>query len=241
MKNIGNLLRIGLLSFLVGCCAGGALQDSPPQVVQQNMSHTLEVERLRQTTVAIVSNVIGILVPNCAGVWIDKDVVLTAAHCADDPDKPFVLLSTADDFEAGKFRPATVFASDAKTDLALLVVETPDLPAHPVAQLANKTPFMGDEVHIIGHTVGFDWTYTHGYIASVREDMIGPEGKLFRKALQISAPVWMGNSGGGAFDTNGHLVGISSWVSKTGPHLSFFVHVDIIENFMVKELAKRQQ
>ena len=243
MKNIGNLFRIGLLSFLVGCCAGGAFQDTRTSTLQppSNTSHALEIERLRQSTVAIVSNTLGLLIPGCAGVWIDSDVVLTAAHCVDDPDKPFVLLSTVDDFEQGKVRPGTVIAQDPRVDLALVELDPDNVPPHPIVMLADKTPLVGDEVHIVGHTVGFDWTYSHGYISAVRDDMPGPKEKMFKKALQITAPVWMGNSGGGAFNSMGQLVGISSWVALNGPQLSFFVHVDLIESFMIKELAVRKK
>ena len=244
MNNIRNLFRISLLSFLVGCCTGGIIQEttsSPSTAAQKNKSNVLEVEKLRQTTVAIVTNTLGLHIPSCSGVWVDADVVLTAAHCADDPDVPFVLISTLDDYAHDKVRPATILASDPEVDLALLTVDTTGLPPHPIARLSTQTPFPGNEVNIIGHTVGLDWTYSHGYVAAIREDLSGPGDKLFKKALQISAPVWMGNSGGGAFDENGGLIGISSWVSKNGPHLAFFVHVDLIELFMVKQLAARSK
>lgn len=199
----------------------------------------VDVERLRQSTVAIVSNTIGIIIPTCSGVWIDIDLILTAAHCIDDPEKPFALISTVDDFEKGNCRPGDVIAMDQESDLALIKLEPENIPQHPIAKIAEKNIFAGDIAHIIGHPVGFTWTYSHGFISAIRKNMAGPGDKKFEKSLQISAPVWMGNSGGGAFDDEGKLIGISSWVSKAGPHLSFFVHADVIQHFITHELAKK--
>ena len=55
---------------------------------------------------------------------------------------------------------------------------------------------------------------------------------IYTKTLQISSPAWRGNSGGGAFDADGKLIGISSWVSARGPMLGFFIHRDEIEKFL---------
>jgi len=242
MKNIRNLFRISLLSFLVGCCTGGVLQEKLPPLPSssQNLSK-VGVEKLRQSTVAVVSNTLGIVVPSCAGVWIDIDLILTAAHCVDDVDNPFALVSTIDDFEKGNCRPGDVIAVNNENDLALIRLEPKNIPPHPIVRLAEKSVAVGDAVHVMGHPVGFTWTYSYGYIAAVRENLLGPGGKNFKKSLQISAPVWMGNSGGGAFDSEGKLVGISSWVSKAGPHLSFFVHSEIIESFIMQEIVKEDQ
>lgn len=242
MNNIRNLFRIGLLSFLVGCCSGGALQGqhvSPPD--ESSLADELKIERLKQSTVAIATKASGVFVMGCSGVWIDLDVILTAAHCVDDPEAPFIIIATHDDFKEKKVRPAVVLAADKTIDLALLVVETKDLQPHPVVDTALKAILPGDEVHIMGHPVGYLWTYAHGYVSAVREDMEGPNGTSFKKVLQVSAPVWMGNSGGGAFDKNGRLIGISSWISKSGPSLSFFIHKEVIEQFMITELARRKK
>jgi S1-C subfamily serine protease len=66
--------------------------------------------------------------------------------------------------------------------------------------------------------------------------MSGPVG-ISEKIIQISAPVWLGNSGGGAFDEDGRLIGICSWISKNGPQLTFFVHRDAINKFIVDNVT----
>jgi S1-C subfamily serine protease len=49
--------------------------------------------------------------------------------------------------------------------------------------------------------------------------------------MQVSAPVWFGNSGGGAFNDEGEIVGIASFIMK-GPSLGFFIPVDSIRPFL---------
>jgi S1-C subfamily serine protease len=52
------------------------------------------------------------------------------------------------------------------------------------------------------------------------------------KVVQISAPIWIGNSGGGAFNSDGHLIGLSSWITLRAPSVAFFIHRDEIKNFL---------
>lgn len=202
----------------------------------------------------------------CAGVWISQDVILTAEHCVDDLGKPPVLqLLQALGADVQDWDPtgqpvtysgwgdikdegvrkirnahqATVLAVDKDHDLAL-VKATPDtmdaIPRHPVAELATEAR-VGDDVHIVGHTVGFWWSYTHGWIAQMRPGMLNPSEKRVN-VIQISAPVWFGNSGGGAFNADGELLGIASWLRNV-PNISFFVDYTTIRTFLANNDIKR--
>ena len=88
---------------------------------------------------------------------------------------------------------------------------------------------------IVGHTTGLWWTYIEGDVSSSRTHV----GK-FSKLLQISSPAWFGNSGGGAFNEDGKLVGISSWIYTKAPMVTFFVHGDVIRSFLVKNNIKSE-
>jgi S1-C subfamily serine protease len=55
--------------------------------------------------------------------------------------------------------------------------------------------------------------------------------------VQIIAHVLPGNSGGGAFTKDGTLVGIASWI-KGGAGISFFVHPETIQNFLITNKIK---
>lgn len=126
-----------------------------------------------------------------------------------------------------------VLAYDGDHDLALVqAAKNSTVPEHDVATVA-KSARIGEEVHIVGHTVGLWWSYTHGYVAQIRPQMSNvSEHKM--NTLQVSAPVYFGNSGGGAFNNDGELVGVMSWIRK-GPNLGFFVRYDEVERLLSHE------
>jgi S1-C subfamily serine protease len=123
---------------------------------------------------------------------------------------------------------------DAPHDLALLHVVGTAVPSHVVAQLAKRSPAVGDRIHIVGHVKGLYWTYMEGNVAAYRQKMpIDKKGPF----LQVSAPVYFGNSGGGCFDEDGKLVGIASFILTSGPNIGFFVHLNNIQDFLKDRLT----
>ena len=131
-------------------------------------------------------------------------------------------------------RNGRVLAVDKDHDLAVVkaepgVMEDGKLPEHDIATLAREA-HVGDEVHVVGHTVGLWWSYTHGWIAQFRPQMPNADEKPV-DVIQVSAPVWFGNSGGGCWNLDGELLGISSWLRKA-PNVSFFVDYDTVGNFL---------
>ena len=123
----------------------------------------------------------------------------------------------------------TIIAYYSEYDLALVQakVELNDLqiPMHAVANLAEELE-IGSDVKIVGHPGGMWWTFTKGTISAIHTKVKNPRDETIN-AIQISAPVWFGNSGGGAFNENGELVGICSWIRDI-PNTSFFIHPSII-------------
>ncbi len=193
----------------------------------------------------------------CSGVWISDDEILTAAHCtADlgksserlamerlfghdgmpewDPTGATALYASHEDLtpnnEVHKSFSGVVETFDKAEDLALIKVDAKNMPKHPVAKLSTSDLRDGDDVHIVGHPKGVMWTYIRGVISSTRE-IPNPNDFTF-KVLQVSAPVWFGNSGGGAFDADGRLIGIASFITRA-PNMSFFVHRDVIKEMLV--------
>lgn len=238
MENFRNLFRIGILSFLIGgCCSVTDSMLNQPDGQRnstEEMKNKVSVEKLRQSTVAIMDSTLGINLPTCSGIWVGENLILTAAHCVE--DKQLIEYSIADEYNENKKRIALTLTVEQDIDLALLLTSAGDV-EHPVVTLTTVVISTGDPVHIIGHPVGYAWSYTQGSVAAIRPDIKSPMGKL-DKVVQISAPVWMGNSGGGAFDYQGNLVGICSWISKSGPNLTFFIHRDVVEKFMLRHTQK---
>lgn len=207
-----------------------AKQEVPDESLQKR------VEKIENLTVGLVRNDSdGESYIYCAGVWVAKGYIVTAGHCAltaDDPSK--FKYTTLKDFKEKKIHNAQVISIDIPNDVGLILVDPSDEPLHENVTFKSAEVHAGDEIDIIGHPVGYDWSYIKGYVSAIRNNFPGPITSM-EKLIQISSPAWMGNSGGGAFDKSGNLVGICSWVSKQGPFLSFFVHKDVVSDFLKKE------
>ena len=171
--------------------------------------------------------------PFCSGVWIGDEWILTARHCTltdGDEDKEEKYIASAEG--TPKVYTAQVAYRSEDHDLALLRIITG--PAHGWAKIALKSPRQGANVHVVGHPLGFWYTYLTGTVAGYREridgivDTGGPKGPY----LQIEAPIFHGNSGGGAFNDDNELVGICSF-SAGLPSEGFFIPVEAITPFVM--------
>jgi S1-C subfamily serine protease len=159
----------------------------------------------------------------CSGVWIDRDLILTAAHCTHDGLYSYVTYQTP----AGDTEAAYVARRDEASDLALLLAAVP--PSHATAALAPGNPPEGEDVDIVGHPAGFVWTLSRGCVSGYR---VRDEEHV---RMQLSAPVFFGNSGGGAF-VRGQLVGIAHTIAFSRnmpvPNVAFFVTLSDIRSFL---------
>jgi len=239
-----------LVMFMAGCCI--QLRD---QNIAVQVDNRILVDNMIESTVALVTDVKPgdefTKRPFCSGVWISKNEILTAGHCVEDelPDgitaldlgitmtpigKKINYVTHSDVSIKGKamvisVKHAVVIAFDHGLDLAVLST-IDEVGYHPFGIISSSSNVVGDRVHVVGHTLGFWWTYSSGFIASERE-LIGPQDQI-ELLYQISAPVSFGNSGGGAWDINGRLIGIASFISVKGPSMSFFVHKNVIREFL---------
>jgi S1-C subfamily serine protease len=163
----------------------------------------------------------------CAGTWVASDRILTASHCIIDEDTDLAADSVhVRDYDGVVFE-GKVIKVDRRVDLALL--QAPHAHAWaPVASVWHK----GEELTIIGHPAGQEWAWMRGWISAYRKHK-SPESDGDMLMLQIQAPVWYGNSGGGAFDVTGALVGVCSLRSDTIPELGLFVAPEEIAAFLL--------
>ncbi|MBV9530633.1 MAG: trypsin-like peptidase domain-containing protein, partial [Bradyrhizobium sp.] len=135
-----------------------------------------------------------------SGFFISADgFAVTNNHVVDGASKVEV---TTDD---GKTYSAKVIGTDARTDLALVKVESGS--NFPFAKLAEGKPRIGDWVLAVGNPFGLGGTVTAGIVSAMGRDIgNGP----YDDFIQIDAPVNKGNSGGPAFNTEGDVVGVNT-------------------------------
>jgi S1-C subfamily serine protease len=210
------------------------------RVIIADRSDTELVSTLQETTVALVAYVDddgnrvepghGTLHAYCAGTWISKHEILTAAHCPKDEDHIYIVMR--DDWKNDwiTLREAHEVVSDEDHDMAALRVDS-DIPDHPIAQVRNGHIAVGETVHVVGSSLGMVWSYSRGYVGQNRPAMLNAHDHPMM-TLQVDAAVMPGNSGGGAFDADGKLIGVASFMVRGETHMGFFVHADEIRRFV---------
>jgi serine protease Do len=135
-----------------------------------------------------------------SGFVIDAEGhIVTNNHVIESADKITVTL------QDGRKLDATLVGSDAKTDLALIKVNSSNLPYVEFGD--SDRARVGEWVVAIGNPFGLGGTATAGIISARGRDIqSGP----YDDYLQLDAPINFGNSGGPVFDASGHVVGVST-------------------------------
>ena len=136
-----------------------------------------------------------------SGVIMESEgYILTNFHVVQNADLITVLLQN------GQQSPAELIGFDTYTDLAVLKVDTSNLPVIP--QRANLQSLAGDVVLAIGNPLNLGQTVTQGVISATGRSGLSVINYL--ELLQMDAAINDGNSGGALINTNGELVGINS-------------------------------
>lgn len=136
--------------------------------------------------------------------------ILTNNHVVEAADEIEVALAD------GRKASAKVVGTDPETDLAVIKINLPNLPAITLAHVEQAT--VGDIVLAIGNPFGVGQTVTMGIISALGRNHLGIN--TFENFIQTDAAINPGNSGGALVDTNGNLLGINTAIySRTGGNL----------------------
>jgi len=245
------MLSLLMLIIGAGCCT--SVRPSSVVNVRTTNQEIQTIKQIQDSTVALVMGPQGEKSPYCAGVWVDSNHILTAAHCAEivgrtifsideeseyNPVGDIAIFLNKSDLRNGEIPQdfswlGIVKKIDKKHDLAL-IQSISETSYHSIASLALTNIEVGETIHTAGHPVGLFWTYTRGVVGAIRDSegpLLGKQ-QIMTRVVQVSAPIWVGNSGGGAFNTDGHLIGICSWITLRAPNIGFFIHRDEIKNFL---------
>jgi|ERR1700733_12534498 len=103
---------------------------------------------------------------------------------------------------------------EAAPDHDLCGLKPSGLDLSPVDVLPSSKLATGERVYAIGAPEGLELTFSEGVISALRET----EGV---HVIQTSAAISPGSSGGGLFDAQGNLVGITTFHLKEGQSLNF--------------------
>ena len=161
-----------------------------------------------------------------SGVIVDLGGhIITNQHVIDNATEIRVQLAD------GRIATPEVVGSDPATDLALLRVDLPDLPAMPLGRSDALRP--GDVVLAIGNPFGLGQTVTQGIVSATGRG--NPQLARFADFIQTDAAINFGNSGGALIDVDGELIGINTAVlaQNLGTEgIGFAIPVNLVRGVM---------
>ena len=169
-----------------------------------------------------------------SGVVVSHDgYIMTNNHVVETADQIEVA------FEDGRKATAKLVGTDPDTDLAVIKIDMPNLPAIAFADVDKAK--VGDVVLAIGNPFGVGQTVTMGIISALGRSQLGIN--IYENFIQTDAAINPGNSGGALIDTSGNLLGINSAIySRSGGSLGigFAIPVSTVKMVMDAIISKGQ-
>ncbi|WP_049752351.1 bifunctional trypsin-like peptidase domain-containing/SEL1-like repeat protein [Pelodictyon luteolum] len=145
-----------------------------------------------------------------SGVVLPGGTVATCHHVVSDARKITV------DYAGGEY-PAVVRYSDIERDICSLTVQGLKAPAVSMGSMAALA--VGERVYAVGTPQGYPLTLSEGIISGFRE-------VRGHRYMQTTAPISSGSSGGGLFDEEGLLVGMTTFFLKDAQQMNFAAPVE---------------
>jgi serine protease Do len=149
-------------------------------------------------------------------------LIITNHHVIEDADEIVVRLYDRREFVA------ELVGSDPETDVALLRIDAEELPTLEFGDSEALRP--GEWVIAIGSPFQFEQSVTAGIVSAKGRTQWRQQYVPF---IQSDVAINRGNSGGPLIDTDGHVVGINSWIlSSSGGNigLSFSIPIETAES-----------
>jgi len=163
-----------------------------------------------------------------SGVIVSPDgYIITNNHVVDGSTELTVVMSDKREMKA------RVIGTDPKTDVALIKVDSRDLPYARLGSSANVE--VGDIALAIGNPFGLGQTVTMGIISATGRGGLGIED--YEDFLQTDASINPGNSGGALVNTKGELIGMNTAIlSGSGGNqgVGFAVPIDMVRQVMTQ-------
>jgi serine protease Do len=142
-------------------------------------------------------------------------------------------------FGDGRRERGTVAASDADLDLAVIEVDTGEVDPVDWPTEEREPVELGTAVLALANPGGRGLRVTPGFVSSTVRSFRGPRGRPIAGAIEHTAPLPRGSSGGPLIDTEGRLLGINTVRASGG--LILAIPADQAGRERVDALGRGQQ
>ncbi|MCB9676545.1 MAG: trypsin-like peptidase domain-containing protein [Alphaproteobacteria bacterium] len=204
-----------IVALIVGAVAGAGLQRALAPVAPPALQTPDPADVFAQVHASVLD--IQVTSPESrvgAGVAISETEIVTARHLVFDTVDPIEVVDSH-----GNVQIATVVGTDARTDLALLAVEGPLVPA----ELGDSSAVrVGDRVVAVGNPFGLRHSLSVGVIGGMHRKLDRGGGPRV-DFMQLSIPLNPGNSGGPIFAMDSRVVGLLTGTHTQGQAIAFAV------------------
>ncbi len=187
---------------------GGQLPQAPgqqrrqPPVAGQGSGFVFQVERTQSS---------------------GKQYILTNNHVIEDASKITVQFENGDEYRA------TVTGADPQSDVAVIDIESRNIPALETGNSSNLE--VGEWVMAVGNPFGLNHTLTVGVVSAKGRSSLGIND--YEDFIQTDAAINPGNSGGPLVNLNGEVVGINTAIfTRSGGYMGvgFAIPINLAES-----------
>jgi serine protease Do len=119
-----------------------------------------------------------------------------------------------------------ILGVDAKSDIVLLSISNTKK-INKLLRAGTAKLRVGEEVFVVGNPLGFESTVSTGIISAIRTF------EPFGKVIQITSPISPGSSGSPVFNRKGEVVGIATFVAKSGQNLNFSIPIANVNKIVI--------
>jgi hypothetical protein len=179
---------------------------------------------------------------NGSGIIIARDgnhiAILTNRHVVESDDSQRLCAMKAMTVSGEGIRVSAIWRAKRGVDLAVVEGRLEHPENIGVMALGSGAVLVGAEVFAIGNPLGLAWSYSAGTMSAIRH-WTTQEGQSVR-ILQTDTNIAPGSSGGGLFDSDGHLLGVISFLHQghAGGSAHFALSIDAIREAFARDAVR---